>query len=289
MTVRAGFIGLGIMGKPMARWLIEKGLETHVYDIAEAPVDELVALGAKRAASPARAWPRTVTSSAYAFATMQRFAKSSLATTAFSAVSSCGTTFAIHSTVYTETVLEAGAAAEKLGKQVLDAPVTGGPMAAEAGTLTYMIGGSQEAFDKYRPALETSAKTIVYTGPLGTATYTKICNNLLQYIAFLGVQESFTLLRHLGVRKEALEEVTKSNGLLNESCGAYMAGVVSMDDETVSSQMMQDYMRGRLAIAEKDLAIALQEARRVGYAMPGTALVSQLMSRVYRVDDPQKR
>src|SRR5690606_17785021 len=112
---------------------------------------------------------------------------------------------------------------------------------------------------------------------------------LLQYIAFAGVMESFSLLEHLGLPKDVLEEITRSNGLLNESCAAYMNGVVAMDDATVRSEGMQNYMRGRLEVAEKDLSIALREARRVGYAMPTTGLVAQLMARIYRVEDEKKR
>jgi 3-hydroxyisobutyrate dehydrogenase len=288
MSIKAGFIGLGFMGKPMARWMVEKGLETAVCDIADPPVAELVEKGAKRAANP-----RELADQCDVVGVCVRddddVRQVLFGENGFFESSNKGLVIAIHSTVYTETVMEAGAAAEKRGMHVLDACVTGGPMAAEAGTMTYMVGGTKDAFEKYRPVFETSAKTIVYTGELGTATYTKICNNLLQYVAFTGVIEAFTLLKHLGVRKEALEEVTRSNGLLNESNATYMNGVVQMDDETMRSDGMQDYMRGRLAIAEKDLSIALKEAQRVGYAMPGTALVSQIMARVYRVDDPKRR
>ncbi len=288
MAIRAGFIGLGIMGKPMAGWLIDKGLETTVCDVADAPVEELVAKGAKRAFNARELADRSdvigVCVRDDADVRQVCFGDDGLF-----ASSHKGQIIAIHSTVSTETIREVAAAAETEGMQVLDAPVTGGPQAAEAGALTYMIGGPADAFEKYRPAFETSAKTVVHTGPLCTATYTKVCNNLLQYIAFAGVYEAFNLLAHLGVNKEALEEVTKSNGLLNESNASYMNGMVSMDDATVHSAPLQAYMQGRLAIADKDLAIALSEAKRVGFAVPTTALVSQIMARIYRVDDPNKR
>ncbi len=288
MSVRAGFIGLGIMGKPMARCMIEKGLETRVYDVADPPVEELVALGATAAKTPAEL---AANSDLIGICVRDDndvrdvcFGKDG-----FFEAENEGLILAIHSTVFPETVREVAEAAENRGMQVLDAPVTGGPMAAEAAALTYMVGGDESAFERYKPAFETSAKKIVYTGPLCSATYTKICNNALQYIAFSGIYEAFNLLKHLGVRNEAHEEVTKSNGLLNESCGTFMNGIVQMDDPTVHSDGIQDYMRGRLAIADKDLSIALSEAQRVGYTIPTTALVSQLMARIYRVDDPNKR
>ncbi len=288
MTLRAGFIGLGFMGKPMARWMIDKGLDTFVCDIADAPAEELVARGATRLATP-----RELADRCDVVGVCVRddddVRKVCFADDGFFASDNRGLVIAIHSTVYAETVFAAGEAARERGMRVLDACITGGPMAAEAGALTYMVGGERDAFETYKPAFETSAKTIVYTGDLGTATYAKICNNVFQYIAFLGVMESFTLLEHLGLAKDALEEITRSNGLLNESCAAYMNGVVSMDAATVRSEGMQSYMRGRLAVAEKDLSIALQEARRVGYAMPGAALVSQIMARIYRVEDDKKR
>ncbi len=285
---RAGFIGLGIMGKPMARGLVEKGLPTAVCDIDDAPVEELVGLGASRAETP-----RLLAEQADVLGICVRdddqVRQVCYGDDGILAADNSNLVVAIHSTVATDTIREIAAAAGQRGMDVVDAPVTGGPMAAESGTLTYMVGGSGEAFQRCKPAFQTSAKTIVHTGPLGSATYTKICNNLLQYIAFTGVFEAFNLLRHLGVDKNALEEVTRSNGLLNESCGLYMNGVVCMDDETLQAKPTQAYLQGRLEIAEKDLAIALDEAKRAGFAIPATALVSQIMSRIYRVDDAMKR
>lgn len=288
MALRAGFIGLGFMGKPMARWMVEKGLPTSVCDVADAPAEELVGKGATRVAT-ARDLAERCDAVGVCVRDDQQVRDVCLGPHGFLAGGNDDLVIAIHSTVSTDTIREVAAAAARRGIQVLDAPVTGGPMAAEAAALTYMVGGDEAAFEKYRPVFETSAKTVVYTGPLCSATYTKICNNLFQYIAFTGVYEAFTLLRHLGVPKEALERVTKSNGLLNESCAAYMNGVVQLDDATVHNEGLQAYLAGRLEIAEKDLAIALEEARRVGFAMPGTALVSQIMARIYRVEDGDKR
>ncbi len=288
MAIRAGFIGLGIMGKPMARWMVDKGLQTSVCDVADAPVEELVSKGATRAANA-----RELADQSDVVGVCVRddddVRQVCFGDDGFFASSNTGLIIAIHSTVSTETIRDVAAEAAKHGMHVLDAPVTGGPMAAEAGTLTYMIGGDESAFEKYRPAFETSAKTVVFTGPLCTATYTKVCNNLLQYVAFAGIFEAFNLLKHLGVSKDALEQVTTSNGLLNESGRTYMNGIVSMDDATAGSGALQSYMQGRLAIADKDLAIAMNEARRVGFAVPAASVVSQIMARVYRVDDPNKR
>ncbi len=288
MTIRAGFIGLGFMGKPMARWMVEKGLPTTICDIADAPAEELVGKGATRVAT-ARDLADRCNAVGVCVRDDQQVRDVFLGPDGFLAGGNDDLAIAIHSTVSTDTIREVAAAAAKRGIEVLDAPVTGGPMAAEAGSLTYMVGGEAAAFERYRPVFETSAKTVVYTGPLCSATYTKVCNNLFQYIAFTGVFEAFTLLRHLGVPKEALEQVTKSNGLLNESCAMYMNGVVQSDAATIGNRAMQDYLAGRLAIAEKDLAIALEEAHRVGFAVPGTALVSQIMARVYRVEDAGRR
>lgn len=288
MAIRAGFIGLGIMGKPMARWLVEKGLETSVCDVSDEPVAELVAKGATRANNACELADRSDVVGV-CVRDDNDVHQVCYGDDGFFASDSKGLVIAIHSTVSTETIREVAAEADKHGMHVLDAPVTGGPMAAEAGTLTYMIGGETEAFEKYRPAFETSAKTVVHTGPLCTGTYTKVCNNLLQYVAFAGVYEAFNLLNHLGVSKEALEQVTTSNGLLNESNSTYMNGIVGMDEETVGSEPLQAYMQGRLDIADKDLAIAIGEAKRVGFAVPTAALVSQIMARIYRVDDSNKR
>jgi 3-hydroxyisobutyrate dehydrogenase len=272
----------------MARGFVEKKLDTTICDVVDAPAEELVALGARRAASP-----RELADRADLIGVCVRddddVRQICFGENGFFQSPNRGAIIAIHSTVSTDTIREVAAAAEKHGMCVLDAPVTGGPVAAEAGALTYMVGGDRKAFDTYRPAFETSAKSVVYTGPLCSATYTKICNNLLQYVAFTGVFEAFTLIDRLGVDRKVLEEVTRSNGLLNDSNGQYMNGVVASGDDLIKSAPMQSYMQGRLGIAEKDLALAIDEARRVGLAIPATALVSQLMGRVYRVEDPDKR
>jgi 3-hydroxyisobutyrate dehydrogenase len=268
--------------------MIDKGLDTTICDLADAPVLELTAKGAKRASS-AREIAETCDLVGVCVRDDDEVREVCCGDSGFFASARPGLVIAVHSTVYPETVLELGEVAAKHGMHLLDACVTGGPMAAERAELTYMVGGADDAFARYKPAFETSAKTVVHTGPLGTATYTKICNNLLQYQAFNGVMEAFTLLRHLGVRKEVLEEVTRSNGLLNESCATYMNGVVAAKAAMVGDPNFQSYLRGRLEVAEKDLAIALREARRVGFSMPGTALVSQIMARVYRVEDPNRR
>lgn len=288
MALRAGFIGLGQMGRPMARWFVDKGLDTYVCDVSDDAAAELVSRGAARSMTP-RELAARCDIIGVCVRDDEDVRQVCFADDGIFASGHHGVVIAIHSTVYVETIHAVGAAARERGMEVLDACVTGGPMAAEAGTLTYMVGGERSAFERYEPAFATSAKTVVHTGELGTATYAKICNNAFQYIAFMGVMESFTLLRHLGLPINVLEQITRSNGLLNDSCAAYMHGVVSMDDATVHSEGMQAYMRGRLEVAEKDLSIALREARRVGFAMPGTALVSQLMARIYRVDDDKKR
>ena len=133
-----------------------------------------------------------------------------------------GTVIAIHSTILPRTVREIGAAASARGVAVVDACVTGGPMGAEQGRLTYMVGGEAADLERCRPVFATAARTIVHTGALGTGAATKLCNNLMTYLGFLAAFEATTLARAAGLSTEAFEEVTRSNGNLTDQMQAFL-------------------------------------------------------------------
>jgi len=287
MALRVGFIGLGNIGKPMARKLVAGGLETFVLDVQRALVDELVREGAKPAGSP-----RELASHCDVIGVCVRDDADVRSVCegddGLFAGAAAGSVIALHSTILPSTARAIGAEGAARGIGVLDACVTGGAAIAAQGKLTYIVGGDEAHLEKARPAFATSAAKIVHTGPLGSGAATKLCNNLMTYLAWLSAFESLHLARAAGLSQAKLEEVTRSNGNLTDPMLAYLA-LHKVPRETQKSAGFQASMRGFATLAEKDLAVTLAFAREVGVALPGTGLVSQLMGRLYALEDEGRR
>lgn len=285
MALRAGFIGLGNIGKPMARRLVARGLETHVHDRVEAPVRELVAAGAKAAATP-RALAAGCDYLGICVRDDADLRAVMLGVDGVLAGAARGTVVAVHSTVQPATICALAAAAGDV--PVLDACITGGAPGAAQGTLTVMAGGDPVALERIRPALACFAKTIVHAGPLGAGAKLKLCNNLMTYLAWTAVYEATLLAREAGLSQQVFEAVTGSNGNLTDPMRAFL-GLHQAPEATRRSDGFQALLRGFVELAEKDLAATLALAREHGVALPGAALASQVMARVYGLDDDKRR
>ena len=287
MGARAGFVGLGSIGQPMARRLVTGALETTVFDLLEPAVAALVAAGARGAASP-----REVAAASDVVGVCVRddadVKAVVLGDDGLLAGAAAGSVIAIHSTVLPRTILEVGAAAAGRGVGVVDACVTGGPMGAERGTLTYMVGGEEVHLERCRPVFATSAAKIVHTGALGTGAATKLCNNLITYLGFLAAFESNLLAERAGLSREALHEVTRVNGNLTDQMLAFLT-LHRIPAEQRADPGFQRMLHGFTTLAEKDLTVTLAFAREHGVELPGTALCRELMARVYGVADPPRR
>jgi 3-hydroxyisobutyrate dehydrogenase-like beta-hydroxyacid dehydrogenase len=287
MAVRAGFIGLGNQGKPIAAHLAPAGFETIVYDLAEAPVKELVAGGARAAASPREVAENSdvigicVPEDDHVRAVMR-------GEDGILAGASPGTVVAIHSTVLPATAIELAVEAAEKKVDVLDACVTGGAGRAAQKELTYLVGGDAAALDKARPVLETSAVKIIHAGELGNGAKLKLCINLITYIQWAAAFESMTLAKGIGLPQEVLEEAGISNGQITPLMRTYL-GVHKAPEEARRSEGMQALMRSHMQIAEKDLAWVLKLARDAEVSLPVGGLVSQLMARLYGVIDEGRR
>jgi 3-hydroxyisobutyrate dehydrogenase len=287
MAIRAGFIGLGNIGLPMARRIAAAGLATTVYDVVAERVRELEAAGARAARTP-----RELAAASDVIGICVRddadVRDAALGADGALAGAAAGSVIAIHSTVQPSTVLEVAGAAAPRGVGVVDACITGGAAGAAAGTLTVMAGGEAAHVERARPLFECFAKKVVHTGPLGTGCKVKLCNNLMTYLAWIAAYESMLLARAAGLSQEALEEVTGSNGNLSDPMRAFL-GLHKAPDATRRSDGFQAMMRGFVEIAEKDLAATLALARDCGIALPGTAVASQIMARVYGLEDAKRR
>lgn len=288
MSIRAGFIGLGNQGKPIAAQLAASGLETFVYDIAKEPVEELVAAGAKAAATPRELGANVdvvgicVPEDAHVRAVV-------LGDDGLLAGMAPGGVILIHSTVLPETAHDVAEAAAASDVAVMDACVTGGATRAQNRQLTYLIGGPEAALEKARPYFEaTTDVPVVHAGDLGNGAKLKLCINLITYIQWAAAYESFALARAIGLPQEVLEEAGRANGQLTELMTTYLTGH-KLPEEVRKSEGFQALMRGHMNIAEKDLAWALQLARKSGVALPVGSLVSQSMARLYGVEDESRR
>ena len=287
MALRAGFIGLGNIGLPMAKRLAAAGLGTTVHDLVPERVRELEAGGAVGAASP-----REVAASSDVIgicvrddADVRRVMEGPDGVLAGAAR---GAVVAVHSTVQPATVEQLTVRATPSGVAVVDACVTGGAAAAAQGALTVMVGGDAAAVERARPFLACFASKVVHTGALGSGCKTKLCNNLMTYLAWTASYEATILARAAGLPQEVLEEVTGSNGNLTAPMRAFLA-IHKTPEATRASEGFQAMVRGFVEIAEKDLAATLTLARECGVALPGTATASQIMARVYGLEDRNRR
>jgi len=288
MSIRAGFIGLGNQGKPIAAHLAPAGLETTVYDIASAPVAELVAGGAKAAATPRELGAAAdivgicVPEDAHVLSV-------TLGDDGLLAGMKTGGVVLIHSTVLPETVAEVSAAAAPHNISVMDACVTGGAARAVNKEITYLVGGPEDALEKARPYFEaTSNIDIIYAGELGNGAKLKLCLNLMTYIQWAAAYEPMALARAIGLPVEVLESAGKANGQLTDLMSNFLVAH-QLPNDARKSEGFQNLMRGHMQIAEKDLAWALKLARQAGVALPVGSLVSQSMARLYGVEDEGRR
>jgi 3-hydroxyisobutyrate dehydrogenase len=286
MALRAGFVGLGQIGRRMALRLPRAGLETIVFDIAPPPVQDLVAAGAKAAGSPREVAAASdvvgiaVNNDAQVRAVVE-------GENGLLAGARPGLVILVHSTVLPSTVEAVAAAAKGRGVELVDACVTGTTTADDA-VFKLFVGGEPALLDRVSPYTSAIAARVIPTGGLGNSCKAKICLNLITYTQWLATFESFSLAKATGLPIEVWEEIGRSNGQITEMMVNYSRGL-RLPEEARRSQPVQKLMRGFMNVAEKDLAWVLQLARDGGVALPGAALVSQLMARIYGVEDAGRR
>lgn len=198
-----GFIGLGRMGRHMARNLLKAGHSLIVYNRSQGVVDELVAAGATRAGSPAEAarGARVL----FTCLTTPEVVEETLRQALEGAQP--GDIFVDHSTIGVSDARRMAALCAEKGVTYIDAPVSGGPWGAEAGTLTIMCGGGQEAYDAVLPYLQAEGKQIYLLGPVGAGSVVKLCNNLLVGIHTAAMAEAFVLGTKAGIDPKVLFEI----------------------------------------------------------------------------------
>ena len=258
---RVGFVGLGLMGKPMAANLLAAGHELTVYNRSRPAVDELTALGATPAASVAE-----VAAAAEIAITMLPDGPDvrAVATELFEAAAP-GTLVIDMSTIAPAVARELAAAAHEHGLSMLDAPVSGGDVGARAGTLSIMAGGAAEDVERARPIFEALGTTITHVGGPGAGQIVKACNQIVVALTFQALSEALVLGSKAGVEPAKILDVL----------GGGMAANRIMELRR-RNFLEHDFTPGfKSKLHAKDLAIVLDEARRLDVPLPATALLSQ--------------
>src|SRR3974390_2086433 len=209
---RIGFIGLGNMGLPMAKNLVKAGHQVEGVDVNPASVEKLKAAGGAGAETA-----EVVAAGADVVITMLPSGKEVrevyLGPAGIVANANPGKLLIDCSTIDVATARAVAAEAEKRGLLMLDAPVSGGVGGATAGTLTFMVGGSAQAFTRAESILQKMGKTIVHAGGAGNGQAAKICNNMILGVSMIAVSEGFVLAEKLGLDNQKLFDISsKSSG-----------------------------------------------------------------------------
>jgi 3-hydroxyisobutyrate dehydrogenase len=271
---KIAFIGLGNMGGPMAQNLIKAGHSVLGVDMSADAVERLVAAGGQAAANAGAA-----AAEADIVVTMlpsgREVNEIYLGADGIIAHALPGSLLIDSSTIDVATARNVAASAEAKGMWMVDAPVSGGVGGAQAGTLTFMVGGPDQAFDKARPILEVMGKTIVHAGGSGTGQAAKICNNMVLGISMIAVSEAFVLAEKLGLDAQKLFDISsKSSG----QCWS-MTSYCPVPGPVPTSPANRDYQAGFTAnMMLKDLNLAQEAARGARAATPlgaGAAAIYQ--------------
>lgn len=270
------FIGLGNMGAPMMRNLIRAGHTLIAFDLSSTAVEAARADGAQIAASVGEA-----AAAAPVIITMlpagQHVRAVYLGADGIIARARPGSLLIDSSTIDVATARALAADAAAAGHRMLDAPVSGGVGGAAAATLTFMVGGSSQAFATAEPILQTLGKAVIHAGGSGTGQAAKICNNLMLGIEMVAVCEAFALAERLGLEGQKLFDIaSKSSG----QCWS-LTSYCPVPGPVPTSPANRDYQPGfTAAMMLKDLKLAVDAAQNSGAALPlgaGATMLYTLM------------
>jgi 3-hydroxyisobutyrate dehydrogenase len=285
MIRSVGFIGLGDIGEPMARNLCGGDFEVVVFDLRTEAIELLVESGAKAASSCREVGERC---EVVCVCVLDDAATEAVVAgeDGVLAGARADTIIAIHSTVNPTTVKQLAKLASDTGVYVVDAQMTGGRAVTEAKQLRYMIGGDDAILDRLVPVLETSASEITRCGGIGMGAVAKLCNNLVQFVAWQGYVEAAGLANEAGLSREVFNEVL--SWMMNDNARAMLAGRSALEADPEHAFLKARFTEVML-LAEKDMTLALQVARENGVSMPVAGLSTQQLARMFAVPDPKRR
>jgi 3-hydroxyisobutyrate dehydrogenase len=268
---RIGFVGLGNMGWPMFQNLVKAGHSVKGFDIAPDAARKVATVGGQPAGSIGEACGAEIIISM--LPSGQQVKEVYLGTSGILEAAKRGTLLIDCSTIDIESARSVAAEARGRGFEMLDAPVSGGVGGAQAGTLTFMVGGTDTAFAKAKPVLESMGTTIVHAGKSGNGQAAKICNNMIVGISMIAVSEAFVLAEKLGLdARKFFDVASKSSG----QCWA-MTTYCPVPGPVPTSPANRDYQAGfTAAMMLKDLNLARDAAQSVKAFSPLGAEAAQL-------------
>ncbi len=264
--MKIGFIGLGIMGKPMSKNLLKAGYDLVVYDRNTASVDELGALGAETAESAAE-----VAEKCNVIITMlpnsPHVRDVCLGEGGIAEKAAEGTVVIDMSSIDPVQSKAIGAELAEKGIELMDAPVSGGEPKAIDGTISVMVGGAKETFDRYYDLLMAMAGSVVYVGALGSGNVAKLANQVIVAVNIAAVSEALTLAVKNGADPELVYQAIRGG----------LAGSTVLDAKA-PMMMAHDFRPGfRIELHIKDLTNALNAAHATDTSLPMTAQVMEIM------------
>lgn len=264
--MKIGFIGLGIMGKPMSKNLIKAGYELVVYDRNEAAVQELEQYGAQSAVSSAEA-ARNADVVITMLQNSPNVRAAVLEKDGVKEGAKEGTVLIDMSSIDPTESRKIGEELEKEGIDMLDAPVSGGEPKAIDGTISVMVGGKKEIFDKYYDVMKAMAGSVVYVGGLGAGNVTKLANQIIVASNIAALGEALVLARKSDVDPELVFKAIRGG----------LAGSTVMEAKA-PMMLKRNFAPGfRINLHIKDLNNALNAGHEVGSPLPLTALVMEMM------------
>lgn len=264
--MKIGFIGLGIMGKPMSKNLLKAGYELVVSGHNQAVADEMKALGAE-----VKATPKEIAAASDIVITMlpnsPQVKEVALGKDGILEGAKKGSVLIDMSSIAPLASREIAAELAKAGMEMLDAPVSGGEPKAIDGTISVMVGGKQEVFDKYYDVMKAMAGSVVRTGDIGAGNATKLANQIIVAINIAAVSEAFMLAEKIGVSPDLVYQAIRGG----------LAGSTVLD---AKGPMMMDrnFKPGfRINLHIKDLTNVLETSHNLGLSLPLTASVMEIM------------
>ena len=267
MAQVVGFIGLGIMGRPMAKNLLKAGYSLVVHSRSRGPVDEIVGAGAKAGTSA-----RDVAAQSNVLITMLPNSPDvelvALGRDGIIEGAKPGLIFVDMSTISPIVSQKVGQALAAKSVKMLDAPVSGGERGAIDGALSIMVGGEKSVFDAVLPIFQAMGKTITHLGPLGFGGFTKLANQIIVAVNLTALAEALTLAKKAGLDRD-LTLTALAGGLAGSKCL----------DQKKPNYLAGTYNPGfKIDLHFKDLGLIMESARALGVPLPATAVVQELFN-----------
>lgn len=261
---KVGFIGLGNMGSGMARNILKAGHSLRVFDLNQQVVTDICGKGAT-AASSANDAVRDVDAVITMLPAGKHVKSVYLGDDGLIAAAAKGTIMMDCSTIDVDSARDVLSAASAAGMRMVDAPVSGGVAAAATGSLTFMVGGTEDAFAASAPYLDDMGANIIHAGKAGSGQAAKICNNMMLAIQMISVSEAFILAEKLGLEAEKLFAISsRASG----QCWS-LTSYCPVPGPVAASPANNDYKAGfAAAMMLKDLRLAQEAATSVGANTP---------------------